>query len=151
MNNLLSVLERTSLKLIGKKLKLCKIHVMPAHIFFRIVFNIIWYFFSTKKIKIKAKDLQSPWITNGIKKSSKCKQRLYNKFLKNRSEKIETKYKNYKNLFEAIKKRSKKNHFSKLILIFKKNITKLGKLLKIQLAKVNVTIRVFLNRLLLII
>ena len=80
--------------------------------------------FSTKKIKIKAKDLQSPWITNGIKKSSKCKQRLYNKFLKNRSEKIETKYKNYKNLFEAIKKRSKKNHFSKLILIFKKNITK---------------------------
>ena len=80
--------------------------------------------FSTKKIKIKAKDLQSPWITNGIKKSFKCKQRLYNKFLKNRSEKIESKYKNYKNLFEAIKKRSKKNHFSKLILIFKKNITK---------------------------
>ena len=39
------------------------------------------------KIKIKAKDLESPWITNGIKKSSKKKQRLYKKCLKKRTEK----------------------------------------------------------------
>ena len=35
----------------------------------------------------KAKDLQNPWITNGVKKSSKHKQRLYDNFLKNRNEK----------------------------------------------------------------
>ena len=36
---------------------------------------------------VKANNLQSPWITNGIEKLSKRKQRLYNKFLKNRNEK----------------------------------------------------------------
>ena len=55
------------------------------------------------KNKIKAKDLQRPWITNGIKISFKCKQHLYNKFLENRNEQNEIKYKNCKNVFEAIK------------------------------------------------
>ena len=44
-------------------------------------------YFPIRKIKIKAKDLENPWITNGIKKSSKKKQRLYQKFLKKRTEK----------------------------------------------------------------
>ena len=61
--------------------------------------------FPIRKIKIKAKDLESPWITNGIKKSSKKKQRLYQKFLKTRTEKNESEYKNYKKLFESVKKR----------------------------------------------
>ena len=39
-------------------------------------------------MKIKTKDLESPWITKGIKKSSKKKQRLYSKFLKKRNIKI---------------------------------------------------------------
>ena len=33
------------------------------------------------------KDLQSPWLPSGIKKSSKRKQRLYEKFLKTRNQK----------------------------------------------------------------
>ena len=68
-----------------------------------------------------------------------------NKLLKNINGKSETEYKNYKTLFEAIKKRSKKNHFSKLYSPLK-TIQ-----IKTQLAKVNVTIRIFLKRLLLII
>ena len=44
-------------------------------------------YFPIKKIKIKAKYLQSPWITNGIKNSSKKKQRLHQKFLKKITEK----------------------------------------------------------------
>ena len=40
------------------------------------------------RIKLKIKDLQSPWITNGIKKASKRKQGLYEMFLKNRNEKM---------------------------------------------------------------
>ena len=69
------------------------------------------------------KDLQSPWITRGIKQSSKCKQ-TYVKFLRNRNRKSELEYKNYKKLFESIKKRAKKNYFSSLILKHKNNIKK---------------------------
>ena len=64
-------------------------------------------YFPTKIIKVKNKDLSSPWITKGIKKSSKRKQRLYEKFLKNHTEKHELAYKTYKRLFESIKKHSK--------------------------------------------
>ena len=38
-------------------------------------------FFPKNKIKLKSKDIQSLWITAGIRKSSKRKQRLYEKFL----------------------------------------------------------------------
>ena len=72
--------------------------------------------FPRKKIKLKIKDIQSPLITSGIKKSSKRKQRLYENFLKTRSQKSELEYKNYKNLFETRKKRSKKLRYSKLII-----------------------------------
>ena len=33
-------------------------------------------YFPEKKINLKSKDLQSPWITKGIRRSSKHKQRL---------------------------------------------------------------------------
>ena len=79
-------------------------------------------YFPKKKIKLKNKDLQSPWITKGIRRSSKRKQRLYKNFLKNQNEKNELEYKNYKHLVEAVRKRSKKLHFCKLILRHKINI-----------------------------
>ena len=53
-------------------------------------------FFSKEKDKIISKEIQSPWITAGIKKSSKHMQWLYEKFLKCRSERNEDEYKNYK-------------------------------------------------------
>ena len=80
--------------------------------------------FPIRTIKVKAKDLGSPWITNGIKKSSKKKQHLYQKLLKTRTEKNESEYKNYKKLFESNKKRSKKLHFSRLILKYQSNSKK---------------------------
>ena len=55
-------------------------------------------FFQKKKIKIKAK-AETPWLTSGIKKSSKHKLNLYEKFLKIGNQKSELKYKTYKNLF----------------------------------------------------
>ena len=67
--------------------------------------------FPIRKIKIKAKDLESPWITKGIKKSSKKKQRLYQKFLKTGTDKNESEHKSYKTLFESGKKRSKNSIF----------------------------------------
>ena len=65
--------------------------------------------FPKSEVKVKFKSDQSPWITKGIAKSSKKIQRLYKKFLKNRTPKNEETDKNYKNLFETIKRRSKKN------------------------------------------
>ena len=44
-------------------------------------------FFPMNKMKIKTKDLKSPWITKRIKKSSKKKQRLYSKFKKKKKKK----------------------------------------------------------------
>ena len=40
-------------------------------------------YFPKQNTRIYKKDLQGPWITRGIKKSSKRKQKLYVKFLKN--------------------------------------------------------------------
>ena len=39
-------------------------------------------YFPKKQIKLKSKDLQTPWIMNDIRKSSKRKQRLCEKFFK---------------------------------------------------------------------
>ena len=56
------------------------------------------------------------WITDAIKKFSERKQRLYEKFVKNRNKTNETAYKNYKSLFEAVNEQSEKLYFSSLIL-----------------------------------
>ena len=53
---------------------------------------------------MKTKNLNSPWITKGIKKSSRKKQRLYEKFLKNKTKtRLET-YNHYKTFFEKMLK-----------------------------------------------
>ena len=61
----------------------------------------------------------SPWTTKGIKKPSKRKQKLHEKFLKKRNAFNETVYKACKSLFEVIKRKSKKTHSSQKILQFK--------------------------------
>ena len=92
-----------------------------------------FYYFPKQNIRIYKKDLQSPWITRGIKKSSKPNQKLFVKSLKkNRNSKNELEYRNYKKLFESIKKRAKQSYFSSLILKHKNNIKKLGMILKKQ-------------------
>ncbi|XP_065675902.1 uncharacterized protein LOC136092111 [Hydra vulgaris] len=67
-----------------------------------------------KKI-VNSKNLLSPWMTRGLIKSSKRKQKLYQKFLKKKNYKNETKYKKYKKSFEKLKKQSKKNYYSSLL------------------------------------
>ena len=51
-------------------------------------------YFTIKIIKLNTKDIQSPWKATIIKKSSKHKQRLYEKFLKSRIKKAKNAYKN---------------------------------------------------------
>ena len=71
--------------------------------------------FPLTKIEIKPKNLKRPWFSKGLKKSSKTNQTLCIKFLKNKSAESEGKYKNYKNLFEKLKIKSKKNYYATLL------------------------------------
>ena len=72
-------------------------------VFMRQFVNIYDECFPSKKIVIKRKSLLSPWITKGLAKSSRQKQKLYIKFLKRKTFNNEQKYKHYKNLFEILK------------------------------------------------
>ena len=63
--------------------------------------------FPKLEIRIKQKNLINAWIIKGIMKPSKQKQKLYDKFLKFRTNENELVYKAYKNLFETIRKNKK--------------------------------------------
>ena len=75
------------------------------NIFLQNVLLLYDHYFPEKEIKVTKKELKSPCITTGIKKSSKRKQRLYEKFLKNRNSLNASEYKNYQKLFESVKQR----------------------------------------------
>ena len=91
--------------------------------------------FPKKKIKLKPQKYNNPWITKGIKKSSKRKQKLSEKFLKNRNEKNEKLYKSYKSLFESVKRKSKRIYYSSKILEFKNNAKKTWGVMKELIGK----------------
>ena len=55
-------------------------------------------------------------------KSSKQKQKLYNKFLKSRTKENEVKYEAYKNLVDTIRKSSKRTCYSHLFVKYKNDI-----------------------------
>ena len=86
--------------------------------------------FPNKEIEIKTKHLGTPWITKGLQKSSKRKQRSYEKFLKRRTIENENHYKTYKNLFEKIKKNSKKNYYQRKLELNENNIKNTWKVMK---------------------
>ena len=91
-------------------------------IFLKNVMSLYDEYFPIKIIKLKTKDIQSPWITTEIKKSSKHKQRLCEKLLKTGCKKLENAYKKYKTLFQQIKKPATRLHFSNFIIKYKNYI-----------------------------
>ena len=74
--------------------------------------------FPKTKFKIKSNNKANSWITRGIAKSSKRKQKLYEKFLKNCSIQNEKIYKNYRKLFETTAMKSKRKYYSEKLLQF---------------------------------
>ena len=60
----------------------------------------------------------------GLLKSSKRKQKLYEKFLKKRTSRNESIYKAYKSLFESLKKKSKKNYYTRRLENYQNDIKK---------------------------
>ena len=75
-------------------------------------------------MKIKIKPLLNPWMSKGPQKSSKKKQKLYDKFLKNRTDQNEIRYKDYKSLFEILKEKSKKLFYRKKLADCENNVNK---------------------------
>ena len=71
--------------------------------------------FSIREHILKEKDIKSPWITKGLKKSSKKKQKLYINFLKTKTLENEFKNKTYKSLFEKLRKKVKITYYSKML------------------------------------
>ena len=63
-------------------------------------------------------------MTGGLKKSSKRKQKLYNKFLKSRSTADDLNYKIYKNFFQKLIKKAKITYYSNQLNKYKTNIKK---------------------------
>ena len=94
--------------------------------------------FPLQKIKIKGKSLVSPWITKGIRKSSRKTQCFYEKFLKRKTTKTLETYKNYQNLFEKIKKSSKKHYYQNKLEKCKNNLKTTWKTMKEIIGKFKV-------------
>ena len=71
--------------------------------------------FPLLETEVKLKDLRTPWMSKAMKKFSKQKQKLYIKFLKSKNPEDELIYKNYKTLFEKLRKNSKQKYYSNLL------------------------------------
>ena len=75
-------------------------------------------------IKIKQKNLANPWMTPNLVKCSKRKQKLYNKFLKNRTSVNENSYKLYKRFYQRLLIVSKKNYYVNKLEVYRGNLKK---------------------------
>ena len=91
-------------------------------IFLNVFSNLYEIAFPIIKIKINSKTRLYPWMTSGILKSSKHKQKLYEKFLKNRNSVNKENHKAFAHLFELIKQKSKKNYYHNLLITYEYDI-----------------------------
>ena len=92
-------------------------------------FNLIYDgCFPIKAKEIKTKNLPSPSVTKGIKKSSKRKQKLYEKFLKKKSQKMKKNTKIISNYLKRLKKIPRKSNFKKNVAFVKAILKIHGKL-----------------------
>ena len=86
--------------------------------------------FPIREYILKNKDIKSPWISKGLKKSSKTKQRLYIKFIETKTLEDESKYKNYKSFFEKLRKKAKIAYYSKFLRKYKTDFNRTWQVMK---------------------
>ena len=84
--------------------------------------------FPKLEVKIKQKNSLVPGLLK-ITKSSKQKQKPYNKSLKPRRKENEVIYKAYKNLSEVIRKKSRRTYYSELFGKYKSDIKNTWKII----------------------
>ena len=85
--------------------------------FFEIFTELYEKYSPIRKIKLKPKRTLSPWITSGIANSPKQKQ-------KEENDRNEENHKAYKNLFETIKRKSKKRFYLEKLIKFQGDVKK---------------------------
>ncbi len=87
--------------------------------------------FPIKKTKMKVfRNLSKPWITTGIQKSIKKKEKLYKKWLNSRTSDAELNYKKYKNKFTSIMRAAKNKYYTEKFSELKDNLKKTWCLIK---------------------
>ena len=69
--------------------------------------------FPIKEVSLKLINVFNPCMAKGLQKSSKKKQKIYDKFLKSKTNENENKYKTYKSLFEILKQKAKNIYYSR--------------------------------------
>ena len=84
---------------------------------------------------MKSNNKDNPWITKGIEQSFKRKQKLYEKFLKNRSIQNEKIYKDYRKLFETIATKFKCKYYPEKLLQFQGDAKKIWRITKEVIGK----------------
>ena len=89
------------------------------------------------KHNTKFHNQKTPWITKGILKARKTKNKLYQKFIKNPNQRNELEYKRFRNKFNKIKQAAKRNHYNKEFIEHKGNLKCSWKLIKEVLNKNN--------------
>ena len=92
----------------------------------------LWLYNKNCPIKIlndKARNNNKPWLTKGILKSCKKKNKLNRDFVKYRTVNAEKKYKAYKNKLTTIMRRAKKDNYTNLLMENKSNIKRMWKVL----------------------
>ena len=92
-----------------------------------------------KKVNYKKMPIQ-PWLTKGLLNACKKQKTLYKQFLKCRTSITELRYKNYKNKLTTIKRKCKKQYFSKLINDNRDDIKGTWRILNSLINKKNSTI-----------
>ena len=75
--------------------------------------------FTLKDFEVKKKDLQAPWISKGLKKSSEQKQKLYINFLKDKLIQNEQICKNCNCPFEKLRKNAMQTYINLYLRIVK--------------------------------
>ena len=83
-----------------------------------------------KSTKRNTNSRDVPWVTKGILKSRKTKNKLYKKFIKNPNERNESIYKTYRNKFNKIEKAAKKHYYNNKFNEHKGNLKYSWKLIK---------------------
>ena len=79
--------------------------------------------FPKRSVKLRYNSYK-PWLTGGLKKAIKTKNKLYLKYRKIESVKNEVSYKNYRNKLNHIMGISEKKYFSDLLSVNKNNVKK---------------------------
>lgn len=82
-----------------------------------------------QRVEVKGVNECKPWLTKALKKACRRKNRLYYKFIDNRTNVNECKYKAYKNKLTAILRLAEKRYYSELLASHRHDVRKTWKVL----------------------